>query len=130
MEAYYLKTHPLWDRYPEWTPNFHSDRSQYSNLCARGCQGPQSASGSTVPRISSSNLDEIRLLVSERKLNILCASETWLTKDVLDQHIAITEFNVYRCDKSRGGGVCFYVRNSFTVTVINVNIDRIEGIKD
>ena len=52
MEASYLKAHPLWDRYPEWTPNLHSDRSQYSNLCARGSQGPQRASGSTVPPFS------------------------------------------------------------------------------
>ena len=39
MEASYLKAHPLEGRYPEWTPNFHSDRSQYLNLCARGSQG-------------------------------------------------------------------------------------------
>ena len=49
MEVSYLTAHPLEGRYPEWTPNFHSDRSQYSNLCSRGSQGPQSASGSTVP---------------------------------------------------------------------------------
>ena len=76
------------------------------------------------------NLDEIRLLVNERQPDILCVSETWLTKDVLDQHIALPDFNVYRRDKSRGGGVCIYVRNICTVTVINVNIDRIEGIED
>ena len=76
------------------------------------------------------NLYEIRLSVSERKPDILCVSETWLTKDVLDQHIAVPEFNVYRCDKDTGGGVCLYVRNVFTVTVFNVNIDRIKGIED
>lgn len=68
--------------------------------------------------------------MSERKPDILCISETWLTKDVLDQHIAIPEFNVYRCDKSRGGGVCIYVGRVFAVTVINVNVDRIEGVED
>ena len=40
METFYLKAHPLGDRYPEWTPNLHSDRSQDSNPCARGSQGP------------------------------------------------------------------------------------------
>ena len=39
MEVSYLKAHPLEGRYPEWTPNFHSDRSQYSNQCARESQG-------------------------------------------------------------------------------------------
>ena len=49
-ETSYLKTHPLRNRYPEWTPNLHPDRSQDSNPCARGSQGTQSANGSTVPR--------------------------------------------------------------------------------
>lgn len=48
----------------------------------------------------------------------------------LDQHIVTSVFNVCRCEKSRGGGVCIYVRYIFTVTVFNVNVDRIEGIKD
>ena len=39
MKTSYLKAHPLWNRYPEWTPNFHSDRSRYSNPCAGGSQG-------------------------------------------------------------------------------------------
>ena len=35
METSYLKAHPLEDRYPEWTPNLHSDRSlQDWNQCA------------------------------------------------------------------------------------------------
>ena len=49
METSYLKAHPLGNRYPEWTPNLRSDRSQDSNPCARGFQGLQSTSGSTVP---------------------------------------------------------------------------------
>ena len=52
-----------------------------------------------------------------------------MTKDVLDQDIAIHEINVYRCDKIRVG-VCLYVRNILTITVINVNIDRIERTED
>ena len=48
METY-LKAHPFEDRYPEWTPNLHSDRSQDSNPCVRGSQGPQNARGFTVP---------------------------------------------------------------------------------
>ena len=41
MEASYLKAHPLEGRYPDWTPNFHSDRSQYSNLCAGDPKAPR-----------------------------------------------------------------------------------------
>ena len=50
METSYLKAHAFWSRYPVWTSNFHSDRSQDSNPCARGSQGLKSESGSTVPR--------------------------------------------------------------------------------
>ena len=61
----YLKAHSLVDRYPEWTPNLHSDRSQHSNhLCARGLQGPQSASGSTIPRLAMS------LAIFQKYINI------------------------------------------------------------
>ena len=51
METSYLKAHSLWDRYPEWTPNLYSDRSQDSNPCASGYQG------STVPHLSLSNTE-------------------------------------------------------------------------
>ena len=47
METSYLKDYPLGNHYPEWTPNLHADHSQDSNPCARGSQGPQSASRST-----------------------------------------------------------------------------------
>ena len=50
METSHLKTHPFGNHYPEWMPNLHSDRGQDSNPCAWRCQGPQSPSGSTVPR--------------------------------------------------------------------------------
>ena len=42
METSYLKVRPLGNRYPEWTPNLLSDRSQDWNPCARGSQGLQS----------------------------------------------------------------------------------------
>ena len=65
LKETYLEAHPLVDRYPEWTPNLHSDRSQHSNhLCARGLQGPQSASGSTIPRLAMS------LAIFQKYINI------------------------------------------------------------
>ena len=76
------------------------------------------------------NMDEICLLINERKPDILCVSETWLTSDILDQHIAIPNFNVYRYDKGRGGGVCIYVTDNLNVTPFNVNIERVDGVED
>ena len=37
METSYLKAHPFENRYPEWMPNLHSNRSQDSNQCALSC---------------------------------------------------------------------------------------------
>ena len=68
--------------------------------------------------------------MNERQPDILCVSETWLTADVLGQHITIPDFNVYRRDTCRGGGVCIYVRNTCSVSVIEVTIDRVDGIED
>ena len=51
MEGSYLKAHPLEGRYPEWTPNFHSDRSQYLNRALGDPKAPTAqAVPSTVPR--------------------------------------------------------------------------------
>lgn len=66
-------------------------------------------------------LNEICLLVIERQPDIFCVSETWLTNDVLDHHIAISDYNVYRRNKGRDGVVCMNVKNIFTVTVIDAN---------
>ena len=76
------------------------------------------------------NRDEICLLVNQRNPDVLCVSETWLTHNVLDQHIAMPGFSVYRNDKGRGGGVCIYVRDFLTVTSTNVNIDQVEGVEN
>ena len=74
--------------------------------------------------------DEINLLINERDTDILCISETWLISEVLDEHISIPGYVLYRCDVGRGGGVCVYVKNIFTVTRLDVNIERPTGVED
>ena len=44
------------------------------------------------------HLEEIALLINERKIDILCVSETWLTPLVPDKYIAIPNFNIFRHD--------------------------------
>lgn len=55
--------------------------------------------------------EEINLLVKEKKIDVLCISETWLCNNIPNEHIDIPEYIVYRCDKGRGGGVCIYIRD-------------------
>ena len=69
-------------------------------------------------------------MLIERNIDILCISETWLTANIPDSFIHISQYNIYRCDKDRGGGVCIYVRENLKVTQINLNIPRTEGIED
>ena len=59
------------------------------------------------------NKDEIDLLIKERNTDILCVSETWLSPETPDEHIAISNYNIFRCDRGRGGGVCIYVRDVY-----------------
>ncbi len=51
---------------------------------------------------------------------IICLTETWMSAMVPDSAIELTGFSVHRSDrtkeltgKSRGGGVCFYINNSW-----------------
>lgn len=76
------------------------------------------------------HLDEIKFLVEEREVDILCISETWLGSNMPDNFIAIPNFNLYRCDYGRGGGTCIYARRNLKVTVMNVGIDKVEGVED
>ena len=68
--------------------------------------------------------------MGERSTDVLCISETWLSTDMKDEHIAIPGYNVFRNEKGRGGGVCIYVKDTYKVTTINVNVEKPEGIED
>jgi len=59
------------------------------------------------------HFEEIEMMITERNIDILCISETWLHKEMSSNFINIQNFNVYRCDAGRGGGVCIYVRDTF-----------------
>jgi len=70
------------------------------------------------------HFDEIKLLIKERNIDILCISETWLHQEISSNFISIPNFHVYRCDAGRGGGVCIYVSdtlksNKMSSTIVN-----------
>ena len=75
-------------------------------------------------------MDEIKILITERNIDILCVSETWLLAETLDAHVNIPNFKVFRCDQGRGGGVCIYVSNQLKTNVINLFIPKEPGIED
>ena len=60
-------------------------------------------------------------MLDDRKTDILCVSETWLSDTIPDRYVYIEGFNIFRFDKGRGGGVCAYVRNDLKVSVLKPN---------
>ena len=77
-----------------------------------------------------SHTDELELLIKERNIDVLCISETWLDSGIRDSFIDIPDFNVYRNNHGRGGGVCIYVRNDVKVKCITPNTENVIGIED
>lgn len=68
-------------------------------------------------------------MVMERDIDILCISETWLLEEVNDSFLNISNFNIFRCDYGRGGGVSIYVKDIFKVSKIDVNIPKNVSVK-
>ncbi len=69
-------------------------------------------------------LCELRACISyqreTRDCCVICLTETWMSAMVPDSAIELTGFSVHRSDrmkeltgKSRGGGICFYINNSW-----------------
>ena len=62
-------------------------------------------------------LDEIKLLIENENIDILCISEPWIQPNILDDLIRIKNCSVFRNDNpinSRASGTCIYVKNIFT----------------
>lgn len=77
-----------------------------------------------------SNKDETHFLMKERNTDVLCISETWLSPETPIEHIVIPNYNIFRCDKGRGGGVCIYVRDTYKVTPVHFDEVRPQGVED
>ena len=57
------------------------------------------------------HLDEIRLILLDKKLDILAINETRFDSTISDGLVSINGYNVLRADPDRNGsGVCIYIR--------------------
>ncbi len=75
-----------------------------------------------LPTILLANVQRARISYQRetRECCVICLTETWMSAMVPDSAIELTGFSVHRSDrtkeltgKSRGGGVCFYINNSW-----------------
>lgn len=56
--------------------------------------------------------------------DVLGLSETWLSGNVTDGAVLLNGYNLIRNDRNgRGGGVCFYIKNSLKYKVLTVPLD-------
>jgi len=76
------------------------------------------------------HFEEIKMLVEERTIDILCISETWLHQEMDSNFINIPNFKVYRCDAGRGGGVCIYVRDTLKSNRISATAVSNTAVED
>lgn len=64
-------------------------------------------------------LDELVSLSSLHTPGIICITDTWLSGDIDDSEISITNYAIVRHDRNRhGGGVLFFVHSSLSYKVI------------
>ncbi len=76
------------------------------------------------------NLLEVQLLLTEKNVDILCVSETWLILHTPNSYCHVPSYRVFRCDKGRGGGTCVYIKDTLVTKVIDCDTDRPKGIED
>ena len=61
-------------------------------------------------------LDELRGLTETESPDVICIVETWLSSDVSDNELVISDYQILRRDRDcHGGGVMMYVHSSLAV---------------
>ena len=66
------------------------------------------------------NLDQLRILLHNKPIDVLSLNETFLTDDIFDDDVSIPGYLIYRNDRGsrHGGGVAFYVIDNLSNTEI------------
>ncbi len=69
--------------------------------------------------------------MKERQIDVLRVSETCLLPIIPNQFNDLPQYSVFRNDESRGGGVCIFVRDYLSATLLPTHtINRPPGIED
>ena len=64
----------------------------------------------------SKYIDEIKMLLEKKDLDILTLNETRLDNTLTDDSFFIHNYDLIRTDRNRqGGGVCLYIRNNIII---------------
>ena len=64
------------------------------------------------------HIDELRILLADRSIDILAINKTRLDDSILDREVHILGYDIIRWDRNRnGGGVCFYIRSTINYSL-------------
>ena len=67
-------------------------------------------------------INEFRTISEIHRCAAICLTETRLSQDIFGAEVYISNYNVFRSDRSDGrekGGSCIYVHNSYACTLID-----------
>ena len=64
---------------------------------------------------------ELSMVASDKNCDVLCVTETFFNKDILDAEISIPNYRVFRADRKtgKGGGSCVYVHNNLSASIVS-----------
>ena len=97
--------------------HLHSDVNNAQAFSSRPCVHPKAS----IPSLLISNtcsltckVDEFECVTHQNNADIICVTESWLTKDIPVLAIAMSDFMVFRKDRSvsRGGTLAVYVNST------------------
>ena len=76
------------------------------------------------------HIDDMRMLLADRSIDILAINETRLVDSVLDHEVHILGYDIIRQDRNRnGGGVYFYVRSSINYSIcLDLSVNQLENL--
>ncbi len=77
-----------------------------------------------------SHFVEVKLLVRERNIDVLCVSETWLLLHTPDEYVNIPNYKIFRCDNGRGAGACMFVNDSLNPIPVVLDNLKQPGVED
>ena len=76
------------------------------------------------------HIDELRILLADRSIDILAINETRLDDSILDREVHILGYDIIRRDRNKnGGGVCFYVRSTINYSLrLDLSVNQLENL--
>ena len=97
--------------------HLHSDVNNARTFSSRPSVQPKASIPSLLisnTRYLTCKVDELECVTRQNNTDVICVTESWLTKDIPVSAIAMSDFMVFRKDRSvsRGGGLAVYVSST------------------